>query len=212
MSAPARYLFDDDFGAPKKPAEPEVPTLALADHIVEVRKADEAAFLRGVAEGRRQAEADEAARTAGALQRLTLLFADAAGEFQAVAQTAERQAAVLAVTMAKKLAGALVERYPLAEIEAVARSVFGHLRAVPHVVVRVEASLVDAVKPRIDRVAAEAGFAGAVMVLGEPDIRVGDARIEWADGAAVRDSAALERVLDEVVRRYIEAARAEDRP
>ena len=49
------------------------------------------------------------------------------------------------------------------------------------------------------------------MVLGEPDIRVGDARIEWADGGAVRDSAALERVLDEVVRRYVDAARAEER-
>src|SRR5215208_1613618 len=135
----ARYLFDDDFGAAKKPAEPEVPMLALADHLVEIRRVDEAAFLRGVAEGRRQAEADEAARAAGALQRLTLLLADAAGEFHAIAQEAEHQAARLAVTMAKKLAGALVEKYPLAEIEDVARSVFGHLRTVPHVVVRVEA-------------------------------------------------------------------------
>lgn len=211
MNARPRYLFDDDFGAPSVLAEPDEPTVAIADHVAEVRRADEAAFARGVVEGRRQAEADETARLAGAMQRLSLLFAEAQSEFTRIAQAAEHHAAGLALTMARKLAGTLVQKYPVAEIEAVARSVFGHLRAVPHVVVRVEAGLVEAAKPKIDRIAAESGFAGAVMVLGEPDMRLGDVRIEWADGGASRDGEALERVLDEVVRRYLDAARREER-
>jgi flagellar assembly protein FliH len=94
----------------------------------------------------------------------------------------------------------------VAEIEAVARSVFGHLRATPHAVVRVNDALVEAVKPRLDAVAKEAGFTGTVVILGEPEILAGDARVEWADGGVARDMAALERVLDDVVRRYLTAA------
>ena len=55
---------------------------------------------------------------------------------------------------------------------------------------------VDRLLARLTR---EAGFAGRIVVLGEPDIRPGDARIEWADGGIVIDRAALDRSIDDVI-------------
>lgn len=211
MSAHGKFLFEDDFGAPRKVEAPSEPSVPLAAHAVALHQAEESAYLRGVAEGRRQAEADETARLASSLQRLALQLADASESFANLAADAERQAAGLAVAMARKLAAGLLARQPLAEIETLARTIFGHLRATPHVVVRVESSMVEAVKPRLDAVAREVGFTGSIVVLGESHMRVGDARVEWADGGATRDAAALERTLDDIVERYLAATRREER-
>lgn len=211
MGAHGKFLFEDDFGAPRKVEAPAEPSMPLAAHATALRQAEEGAYLRGIAEGRRQAEADETARMASSLQRLALQLADATESFAKLATDAERQAAVLAVAMARKLAAGLVARQPLAEIEQLARSIFGHLRSTPHVVVRVETSMVEAIKPRLDAIAREVGFAGSIVVLGESHLRAGDARVEWADGGAARDAAALERSLDDIVERYLAATRREER-
>ena len=39
----------------------------------------------------------------------------------------------------------------------------------------------------LKRLARERGFEGRIVVLGEPDIALGDARLEWADGGIVRE-------------------------
>lgn len=210
MTVRAKFLFDDDFAAPAPAAAPAEPSVGLEQHRVEVERADQAAFLRGVAEGRRQAESDEAARLASAMQRLGLQFAEVAQHVDETSGRVEADAARLAVATASKLAAALVERHPLVEIEALARSVLGQLRATPHVVVRVEDGLVEAVKGRLERIAREAGFMGTVIVLGEPDMIAGDARVEWADGGTERDSAAIARAIDEAVRRFVSAASTEE--
>ena len=43
------------------------------------------------------------------------------------------------------------------------------------------------------------------MVLAEPEIALGDCRIEWADGGIVRDRAATEAAIGEAVGRYLGA-------
>jgi flagellar assembly protein FliH len=205
MNTKSKFLFDQDFGTPSRSSSPAEPVLPVSEHRDQLRQAEEAGYLRGIAEGRRQAEADAAARLAFATERLASLFADAAGQFEAVAARAECHAAELALIMARTLARTLVERQPLAEIEAIARSVFAHLRGAPHAVVRVNETAVDMVKPRLDQIARECGFTGTIVILGEPEIRVGDARVEWADGGAARDQAALEGAIDEAVRRFVSA-------
>jgi flagellar assembly protein FliH len=210
MTARAKFLFDDDFGADKAASAASDPMLPVAEHQEAVRRADEVAYLRGLAEGRQQAESDETARLAASMQRLALGLADAGREIAALDGRAEEQAARLAIAMAQKLAGAALARQPLAEVEALVRDVLHHLRGTPHAVVRVEAGLVDQVKPRLDQIAREAGFTGAIVVLGEPDIEPGDARIEWADGGVKRSRSEIEAMLDDAVDRAFALARQEE--
>ena len=43
------------------------------------------------------------------------------------------------------------------------------------------------------------------MVVAEPEIALGDCRIEWADGGVVRDSAKTDRAIGNAVGRYLGA-------
>ena len=47
------------------------------------------------------------------------------------------------------------------------------------------------------------------MVLAESDIRLGDCRIEWADGGINRDRGVTEAAIDEAVARYAKARLAD---
>ena len=76
---------------------------------------------------------------------------------------------------------------------------FQHLRGVPHLVVRVNAALVEAVEAHVQRIARERGYEGRLVVMGEPDIAPGDGRIEWADGGIVREQAHIEAAVDHAV-------------
>ncbi len=63
--------------------------------------------------------------------------------------------------------------------------------------------LVDRVKAVLDRQAHERGFQGRLVVLGEPDMAVGDFQLEWADGGLSRDARALERQVSEAIARHL---------
>ena len=51
-------------------------------------------------------------------------------------------------------------------------------------------------------------FEGRLVVLAEPDIALGDCRIEWADGGINRDSAAADAAIGAAVAGYIGARRS----
>ncbi len=43
------------------------------------------------------------------------------------------------------------------------------------------------------------GFEGRLVILAEPEIALGDCRVEWADGGVIRDRAAIEAAIDDAV-------------
>ncbi|MEE7467161.1 hypothetical protein MOF8_10040 [Methylobacterium oryzae] len=93
--------------------------------------------------------------------------------------------------------GDALDAAPLAGIGEAARTALQHLRGVPHLVVRVHDSLVEEAETLVKRLARERGYEGRLVVLGDPDMAAGDARIEWADGGIVRERARIEAaVLD----------------
>jgi flagellar assembly protein FliH len=79
------------------------------------------------------------------------------------------------------------------------RECLAHARLAPHLVVRVNDEAVEAVETLIKRVAQESGFAGRLVVLGQPDIMPGDGRIEWADGGFAIDAQRLSRLVEQAV-------------
>ncbi|MBY0299415.1 MAG: flagellar assembly protein FliH, partial [Methylobacterium sp.] len=154
-----------------------------------------AAHARGLQEGRAQAEAQVQARLADALNRLA---AAATGMIAAAdARDAEREAQALdfATALARKIAGEALTAHPMEAILETARSALQHLRGVPHLAVRVNDALVEETEGVLKRLARERGYEGRLIVLGDPDLLPGDARMEWADGGVVRDRAAIEAAL-----------------
>lgn len=199
MSAkPARFLFDLDFGAAPA-AAPAAAVVPLDDHEAALSEAEASGFRRGEAEGRRAMRESDAVRMTSAIESLGTQLAATVADADARAAAAERDAIELALAFAQRLAGAAVAKTPLAEIAAAAEACFAELRSAPHVAVRVAPDYVEAVKAELTAIAQIRGFAGRLIVLGDPDVAEGDARLEWADGGVSRDAGAVARALDAVI-------------
>jgi flagellar assembly protein FliH len=206
MSAAAKFLFDVDFakGADVKSVEP---TITLTEHAARMAQAEETGFRNGFAAAQSEAKAEADRRVAAAIERLAAELSRAGGVLQAVEARLECEAVEVAVAVARKLAPALVAREPFAETAALASDCFRQLGSTPHVVVRVNDGLYADSKEKLDHIARASGFEGRLVVLAEPEIALGDCRIEWADGGVSRDSAKIEYAIGEAVSRYVRARR-----
>jgi flagellar assembly protein FliH len=118
----------------------------------------------------------------------------------------------LAVAVARKLAPELMSREPFAEIAALATDCFKQLAAAPHIVVRVNDTLHETARTRLEEIARTRGFEGRLVVIVEPEIAVGDCRIEWADGGIVRDQSKTDDVIGKAIERYLGLRPAADLP
>ena len=88
---------------------------------------------------------------------------------------------------------------PQAALENALRECLAHARQAPHLVMRVNEGAVETAEALVRRLAQETGFAGRLVVLGEPDIAPGDGRIEWAEGGFVIERERLGQLVDQAV-------------
>jgi flagellar assembly protein FliH len=201
MRSPAKYLFDNDFGTTERAKS----SVSLAEHATSLAEAEAAGVRKGLAAAKAEAEQ----RTAAALERIAAALDHLGRGLSGVEARLETEAVEVAVAVARKLAPELIAREPFAEISALAVDCFRHLVAAPHVVVRVNDELLESAREKLEHTTRAGGFEGRLVVLAEPDIALGDCRIEWADGGIKRDSAATQTVIDEAVARYIAGRRGE---
>ena len=116
-----------------------------------------------------------------------------------------KEAVNLAVSVGRKLAFHLVGREPTAELEALIAECMPSLSGVPHLVIRCHEDLADQIRDIATAPIATSGYAGRLVVMGEPDIRLGDGRLEWVDGGLIRDTDGLDIEIDETIAAYLAA-------
>ncbi len=207
MSAPTKFLFDVDFatGPHRTPAEP---TITLAEHAVKLAEAETAAHRRGYADAQADAAVEANRRIAAALECIAASLAETTNGLKAIEARLECEAVEVAVSVARKLAPALIASEPFAEIAALASDCFRQLVSSPHIAVRVNDALYAAAREKLDDIVRAKSFEGRLVVLAEPDIAIGDCRVEWADGGINRDSAAADAAISDAVAGYISARRS----
>jgi flagellar assembly protein FliH len=199
MSAPAKFLFDVDFSAPDKKEKPATP----AEIAAKIAESEARAYRAGYDAAQREAKVESDRRAALALEEIAIAIKGIAARINGIENRMETEAVDVAVAVARKLCVELIAREPLGEITALVSDCFSHLVSTPHLVVRINDSLYEGARTRIERLAAQAGFEGRLVILAEPAIATGDCRIEWADGGVVLDSAAIEAKISELVGRYL---------
>ena len=200
MGAPAKFLFDMDFSATDRARERPATASEIAQNIA---SAEARGYRDGYDAGQREAKAESDRRAALALEEIGLGIKGIATRFSGIETRMETEAVDVAVAVARKLCGELVAAEPLGEITGLVSDCFAHLVSTPHLVVRINDSLYEAARERIERLAKQSGFEGRLVILAEPDIETGDCRIEWADGGVVLERAAIEAKINELVGRYI---------
>jgi len=200
MAAPAKFLFDNDFSAPDRMRERAATPAEVAQ---KVAAAEARAYRDGYDAALREAKVESDRRQALALEEINIAIKGIAARYAAIETRMETEAVDVAVAVARKLASELIAKEPIGEIMALVGDCFAQLVATPHLVVRINDQLYDAAHTRIETLAKQSGFAGRLVVLAEPEIATGDCRIEWADGGVVRERAAIEAKISELVARYI---------
>jgi flagellar assembly protein FliH len=200
MASPAKFMFDLDFAAPDKAHEKPPTPAEIAQKVAD---AEARAYRAGFDAAQREAKVEADRRAALALEEIGIAIKGIASRFGGIETRMETEAVDVAVEVARKLCSELIAAEPLAEITGLVQDCFSHLVSTPHLVVRINDSLYEAARERIDRLAKQSGFEGRLVILAEPNIETGDCRIEWADGGVVLERAAIEAKIDELVGRYI---------
>jgi flagellar assembly protein FliH len=200
MAAPAKFLFDTDFSAPDRRREKLATPAEIAQKIA---SAEARAYRDGYDAAQREARAESDRRTALALEEIGIAIQAIASRFSGIETRMETEAVDVAVAVARKLCSTLIAGEPLAEIMGLVRDCFSHLVSTPHLVVRINDSLYETARERIERLAKQSGFEGRLVILAEPEIETGDCKIEWADGGVVLERAAIEAKISELVGRYM---------
>ncbi len=210
-AATKKFLFDTDFAGPGE-GKSTGAVIALAEHALKVAEAETAAHRRGYADAQSDAAVESGRRVADALERIAAALVVANRALAAIETRLECEAVEVAVAVARKLAPALIAREPFAEISALASDCFRQLVTAPHIAVRVNDALYAVAKEKLDDIVRARSFEGRLVVLAEPDVALGDCRIEWADGGINRDSAAADAAVTAAVDGYIGARRSAAAP
>ncbi len=200
MGAPAKFLFDVDFSAPDKTRERAATPAEIA---AQVAQAETQAYRAGFDAGQRESQVENERRIAASFQQIGDNIAAIATRFAEIEGRLQTEAVNVAVATARKLSGALIAAEPLTEIVELVRDCFKHLVSTPHLVIRISDELYEQAHEAFERMAKQSGFAGRLIVLAEPDIALGDCKIEWADGGVVREAAAIDAKITELVARYV---------
>lgn len=219
-----KFMFDVDFGppAPKRarpmeiapeapPPEPEPdlpPPPTFTEEDLQVVR--EAAYEEGRRNGIAEAEETQQALLSAAMDRISNALAGL-NDAQAEANDANQQvAARVSMAVLKKMLPAACEEHGFEEIVRTVQECFANVLDEPRIIVRVDSSLVDPLRERLEQSAAEHGFEGRVVVQSDGRVGIGDCRVEWTDGGAERDQGRLMADIEAAVERSL--APPEHRP
>lgn len=212
MAALARFTFDLDMADRPPHAPAAMPNLppepaGIPEDVVArlVREAREEGYAEGIMAGETNATTMATQTIAAAAGMLAAHAASMTAALDQARHENHEAAVDLAVSVGRKLAFHLINREPAGELEALIAECMPSLSGVPHLVIRCHPDLADQIRDIATAQIATSGYAGRLVVMGEPDIRLGDGRLEWVDGGLVRDTGALETDIDQTIADYLAA-------
>ncbi len=119
-----------------------------------------------------------------------------------IVEAVRAEAAELALTATRKLAGAVLAACPVPEVESVLREAMHQAIGEPRLVLHVAPKVAEELSPRLSDIAHEAGFDGRVVIHAQPGLKQSDCRIEWRGGGAERIEEALAQSLGALIARH----------
>lgn len=217
MVASNKFLFDTNFSAPgepeqerpveETPTEPEVVEPTYGEE--QLLQAREEGFAAGKEEGHKEALASLQQRILDTLDVVGAAVKDLYAHQREANDQVMRDAVVIALGISRKLFPDLNERNALGEVGRMVEMTVQRIVEEPRVVIRVHSDLRDSLDEHLDRLSKAIGYEGKLIVSPDDSIAMGDCRMEWSSGAAVRDTQALWQIIEEVLERNFGANGAE---
>lgn len=208
MTQPAKFTFDLDFAKTTRKSK----LMEQRDIDLLISQAHEQGYQEGLLAGQTSIESQTNQQIAAAAEQMAGLGTQFLQKLDAAQAHHLVLATDLAASIGKKLATHLVERFPMDEIDALLADCVSTLGKTAHLVVRCNEALTDKIKPIAEQYAHHSGYTGRLIIMGEPDIALGDVRIEWSDGGLARNMAELTNEIEQKVKAYIEHKAPHDAP
>lgn len=221
MAEVKKFLFDRSFDADAEPKQekteeelPESPEVEEEPEEVvptfsqeELDSVREAAFAQGREDGIREAANATERRVAELLETVGGQLAQLLREHKTDRDEALKSAISVAAGTMHKVFPEYTRRFGTREVEAMIEEIIQRVLEEPRLLVRVDSQAITQLEGRIEAIAEARGFEGKVTLLEDPDLPTGDCRVEWGDGGAERQGAALWQEIDEIIERNLEVSR-----
>lgn len=117
-----------------------------------------------------------------------------------------KETARLAYAIVEKLAPALVERTPLAEIELLVDQCLRNSPLEPRLVIRVDEAILPTLQEKLNEMKLASSYPGKIVLLSEPMSHISNCRVEWANGGVERDFSNLMRDVEDTVKLFIDSS------
>ena len=219
MAAIRKFTFDNDFDRPAKsvakpevvaePAPPPPPTFSEAELADAVAAARKTALAEGITQGRAETVADTERRIAAGLSAIGTHLGAIDGQVRAVVDGLTENTVALSLAIARQLFPALLRRGGAGEIETLLTQCLETLRTEPWFTIRVPAEQVDELNGRVQAVGAGRGYEGRLTVLGDEDLKLGDCKIEWAQGGMIRDREQIWSAIEAAIEQALASSERE---
>lgn len=185
-----KFSFDTVFNAAGDIAfeAPRPKRMYSAEEVEQIR-------LAARAEGERAALSSIAAQQQVALGAIAAACQQALPRLAEVAHEHRVTSANLSLACARAIAGAALDRFPEAPLQAALASLAHEIEAVPRLVVTAAPELAERLQAALSEVAGNVGYAGAIQVKAEPGLPPLAFSLDFGDGHAVFDPAAAAQRL-----------------
>lgn len=204
MSQPAKFLFNTEFSTDAGAAHiAAAPREKIYWTTPERDAASAEAFAKGKQAGIAETQAQIEAQTAAALELIAQNVATVTSQVEDENARLKSEAVILANTIAKSLASALIQREPLHEIEALFDEAINFMPNNPHIAIRVDQAHLDLTKEKLGAIAENRGFVGKLIVTSDANVQSGDCRIEWTNGSILKDKAIVRQKIHTITAQYI---------
>ncbi len=209
MATIQKFLFETDFDAgnpaaqrrpvskepPPPPPPPPPPTFSTE----ELENAKKLAFNQGHAAGKAAGHTEGYNKASSELQATiadaTVRLADGIERLMADRDDLNAgragQPLLIALAILAKLLPVTIERHGMAELETFITTCLMEAVDEPRLSIKIADMMLEHMRPRIEELARQRGFGGRLIILGDPRLGPSDARIEWAEGGAERNTDAL---------------------
>jgi len=193
-----KFVFDREFAADGSILrEGDTYKRVYTEDELQMAAEQAAMAAQDLAEVKAQEQAAEAARQI--VGQATALVSRLQTECEAMRQDAAR----LALTAARIMAGAALNRYGEDTLVQCVSEALADLRGEPRVSVRVNPQFAEILTPILENEAQMCGMEGAVIVRADAEVQVGDCILEWRSGAIERTAADIESRIEQAVTNWL---------
>lgn len=199
--APSQTIIAAPPPPPEPEPEPSGPPLIYTEEEMDIAR-DEA-FVAGHKQAMMEAAAQVEHEVAQALTACANALLTVPPMVEKAGVELHDLAAHVAVEVCQTLLPHTAADYAAREITALVHSLMPNLCSQPRLIIRVHHAMVDRLRGPLAEIAERAGFEGKLSVLDDPQMKMTDARVEWPDGGAERNTSRLWADIDQILQRNI---------